>query len=139
MPAITAAVENGNSRPDREAMSQAALLSGMALANSGLGMAHGVAAALGTHCRVPHGVACALMLPVAIRVNMDVCRAEFAQLRNVGTMSHHNAPRLRSRGRRSCGTSKDCATASTCRGGFRNWASGGNRSPRSCRIPAARA
>ena len=39
----------------------------MALANSGLGMAHGVAAALGIHCRVPHGVACALMLPAAIR------------------------------------------------------------------------
>ena len=39
----------------REAMAHAALLSGMALANSGLGMAHGVAAALGIHCRVPHG------------------------------------------------------------------------------------
>ncbi len=81
LPAIVEAVENGRSRSAREAMSNAALLSGIALANSGLGMAHGVAAALGTHCRVPHGVACALMLPVAIRVNMEVCRAEFAQLR----------------------------------------------------------
>ena len=65
VPAIVEAVENAGSRPAREAMSHAALLSGMALANSGLGMAHGVAAALGVHCRVPHGVACALMLPVA--------------------------------------------------------------------------
>jgi alcohol dehydrogenase class IV len=55
--AIVEAVENGNSRPAREAMAQAALLSGMALANSGLGMAHGVAAALGVHARVPHGLA----------------------------------------------------------------------------------
>jgi len=61
-------------------MSHAALLSGMALANSGLGMAHGVAPALGTHCRVPHGVACALMLPTALRVNRRVRQAELARL-----------------------------------------------------------
>lgn len=80
VPAIVEAVENGHSRPAREAMAHAALLSGMALANSGLGMAHGVAAALGTHCRVPHGAACALLLPAAIRTNRDVCQAEFARL-----------------------------------------------------------
>src|SRR5262249_50269566 len=72
LPAIGEAFENGNSRPSREAMSHAALLSGMALANSGLGMAHGVAAALGVHCNVPHGLACAVMLPVALRVNREV-------------------------------------------------------------------
>lgn len=80
VPAIVEAVENGSSRPAREAMSHAALLSGMALANSGLGMAHGVAAALGTLGRVPHGAACALMLPVAIRVNREVCLDDFARL-----------------------------------------------------------
>ena len=80
MPALAEAVENPTSRAAREAMSHAALLSGMALANSGLGMAHGVAAALGIHCRVPHGAACALMLPVAIRANRDVCQTELAQL-----------------------------------------------------------
>ncbi len=67
IPAIVEAVEKPDSRTAREAMAHAALLSGMALANSGLGMAHGVAPALGIHCRVPHGVACALMLPVALR------------------------------------------------------------------------
>ncbi len=64
----------------RGAMSHAALLSGMALANAGLGMAHGVAAALGVECGTPHGVACALMLPVAIRVNSPVASADFAML-----------------------------------------------------------
>ena len=64
-------------------MSHAALLSGMALANSGLGMAHGVAPALGTHCRVPHGVACAIMLPVALRYNRDACEEAFARLAHV--------------------------------------------------------
>jgi alcohol dehydrogenase class IV len=66
---IREACRNGASRAAREAMSHAALLSGIALANSGLGMAHGVAAALGVHCQVPHGLACAVMLPTAIRVN----------------------------------------------------------------------
>ena len=80
VPALAEAVENGSSRPAREKMAHAALLSGMALANSGLGMAHGVAPALGTHCRVPHGVACAVMLPVALRVNREVCQQELSRL-----------------------------------------------------------
>ncbi len=80
VPAIAEAVENGASRPAREKMSHAALLSGMALANSGLGFAHGVAPALGTHCRVPHGVACAVMLPAALKINRRVRQAELARL-----------------------------------------------------------
>jgi alcohol dehydrogenase class IV len=80
IPAIAEAVEKPDSRPAREAMAHAALLSGMALANSGLGLAHGVAPALGIHCRVPHGLACALMLPVALKVNSEVCADELARL-----------------------------------------------------------
>ena len=80
VPAIAEAVHNGSSRNAREAMAHAAMLSGMCLANSGLGMAHGVAPALGVHCRVPHGAACALMLPVALKTNSRVCQAEFARL-----------------------------------------------------------
>jgi alcohol dehydrogenase class IV len=80
LPAIVEAVEHGTSRPAREAMAQAALLSGMALANSGLGFAHGVAAALGVHQRVAHGLACAVMLPVAMEVNREVSLREFAEL-----------------------------------------------------------
>lgn len=64
----------------RVAMSHAALLSGMALTNSGLGMAHGVAAALGIECDTPHGVACAVMLPVAVAVNRTACQDDFAIL-----------------------------------------------------------
>jgi alcohol dehydrogenase class IV len=80
IPAIVEAVEKPDSRPAREAMSHAALLSGMALANSGLGLAHGVAPALGIHCRVPHGLACAVMLPVALKVNSEVCAKELTCL-----------------------------------------------------------
>lgn len=80
LPALEEAVRHGDSRPARERMAHAALLSGMALANSGLGLAHGVAAALGVHARVPHGLACAVMLPVALRVNRHDCEAELAEL-----------------------------------------------------------
>jgi alcohol dehydrogenase class IV len=79
-PAIVEAVHDGTSRPAREKMAHAALLSGLCLANSGLGMAHGVAAALGVHCRVPHGLACAVMLPTALRVNREVRADALADL-----------------------------------------------------------
>ncbi len=74
--ALETAVTNGADRAAREAMAYAAYLSGVALANSGLGFAHGVAAALGIHCGVPHGLACAVMLPTALRVNKEVRCAE---------------------------------------------------------------
>jgi alcohol dehydrogenase class IV len=80
LPAITTAVADGSDRPAREAMAYAAFLSGLSLANSGLGFAHGVAAALGIHCGVAHGLACAVMLPTALRVNKEVRRAEIARL-----------------------------------------------------------
>ena len=80
LPALPEAVQYGSSRWAREAMAQAALLSGLALANSGLGLAHGVAAALGVHARVTHGLACAVMLPAALRVNRPTCEAELARL-----------------------------------------------------------
>jgi alcohol dehydrogenase class IV len=96
IPAIVETVETPDSRRAREAMAHAALLSGMALANSGLGMAHGVAPALGIHCRVPHGVACAILLPVALKVNSEVCADELARLCHAifgrsSTTSRHDA------------------------------------------------
>lgn len=65
---------------DRAALSHAAMLSGMALTNSGLGLAHGVAAALGIAHGVPHGVACAVMLPAAMQVNRGAAERDFAAL-----------------------------------------------------------
>ena len=70
--ALRRAYRDGQDRPAREIMAQAALFSGLALANSGLGLAHGVAAALGVVAKVPHGLACAVMLPAAMRVNRTV-------------------------------------------------------------------
>lgn len=87
-PGIIEAVEKGSSRMGRENMAQAALLSGLALANSGLGMAHGVAPALGIHCQIPHGLACAIMLPATLKTNRSVCQKEYAEI------TRHIAPEL---------------------------------------------
>jgi hypothetical protein len=76
---IAEAVRVPTSRLARERMAHAALLSGMCLANSGLGMANGVAA-LGVHCRAPHGAACAVMLPTSLRVNQYACRKDLGSL-----------------------------------------------------------
>jgi len=58
----------------REAMSSASLLGGMALANAGLGAVHGIAAPLGGAYPVPHGAACAALLPHVTAVNIQALR-----------------------------------------------------------------
>ncbi len=83
LPAMLTAFERPDDIAARSAMSHAALLSGMALANSGLGVAHGVAAALGITADVPHGLACAVMLPVAMKTNREVAAERFAELGRV--------------------------------------------------------
>ena len=79
--------------PARAALAHAALVSGMALTNSGLGMAHGVAAALGIATGTPHGLACAVMLPTALRVNLPAAGPDFALLERAvaGDASAHDA------------------------------------------------
>lgn len=83
--ALPRAAADGADRPAREAMAHAALVSGLALANSGLGAAHGVAAALGSQHRVTHGLACAAMLPAALRINRPVCAAALARLERLAS------------------------------------------------------
>ena len=80
MSALPVAVREPTHRGAREVMAHAALVSGMCLANSGLGLAHGVAAAMGVHGNVPHGLACAVTLPVALRANRVVAEGRLVEL-----------------------------------------------------------
>ncbi len=54
----------------RRDMSLAALLSGLALANAGLGVIHGFAGPLGGRFNAPHGAICAAILPGGIESNL---------------------------------------------------------------------
>jgi alcohol dehydrogenase len=63
----------------REKMAYASLLSGICLAQTGLGSVHGLAAPLGAFFPIPHGVACGTLLAAATRVNIDALRARDAQ------------------------------------------------------------
>lgn len=55
----------------RSHMAYAALLSGITLANAGLGVVHGYASSIGGLFDIPHGVICGTMLPQAIRVSIQ--------------------------------------------------------------------
>lgn len=65
------AFEHGNDARAREDMAWASLLGGLALANAGLGAAHGFAAPIGGMYDAPHGAVCAILLPHVVRVNIQ--------------------------------------------------------------------
>ena len=55
----------------RDALAQVSLFGGLALANSGLGVVHGIAGPLGGLCGAPHGAICGALLPAGIAANRD--------------------------------------------------------------------
>lgn len=71
------AVENGQDIEAREAMVNAIFLGGMAFNNAGLGYVHSMAHQLGAVYHLPHGVCCAMLLPVVERENAKRVPAAF--------------------------------------------------------------
>lgn len=59
----------------RARMAYAALVSGITLAQVGLGSVHGLAAPLGAFFPIPHGVACGTLVATATRINIEALRA----------------------------------------------------------------
>jgi alcohol dehydrogenase len=63
--------DSATARQGRAAMAYAALLSGITLAQVGLGSVHGLAQPLGSLFPLPHGVACGSTVAAATRVNIE--------------------------------------------------------------------
>lgn len=72
--ALLRAVQQGDDAGAREQMALASLLGGITLANAGLGAVHGFASPLGALFPIPHGVACAALLPQVVRANLEASR-----------------------------------------------------------------
>jgi alcohol dehydrogenase class IV len=67
---LIAAWENGENLNARSGMAYAAMLSGITLANAGLGLIHGFASSVGASFEIPHGVVCGTMMAVVNRYNI---------------------------------------------------------------------
>ena len=75
---LRGAVEN---KPeDREGMALAQSVAGMGFSNVGLGIAHSIAHTLGAHYDTPHGVACAMMLPIVMEYNQDYTGEKYREI-----------------------------------------------------------
>ena len=68
---LEAAVRDGNDINARAGMAYAAYLSGICLANAGLGIVHGAASPAGAALEIPHGVFCGSMLAVSVRYTLE--------------------------------------------------------------------
>lgn len=87
------AVANGKDANIREKMALGSLLSAMAFSNSGLGAVHGLAHPIGARFGVPHGLACAILLPHVIGFNLISRPQKFTQIaKKIGVEKIENLP-----------------------------------------------
>jgi len=78
--ALPRCYESGNDLEARTEMLTGAFLAGTALAHVNMALHHGICHVLGGTAGVPHGVANSIILPHAMRFNLDVAVPELAQV-----------------------------------------------------------
>ena len=64
----------------REGMALGQYIAGMGFSNVGLGIAHSMAHTLGAVYDTPHGVACAMMLPIVMEYNADATGERYREI-----------------------------------------------------------
>lgn len=71
---LLTAYHNGDNLHARGDVAIAAYLSGVTLANAGLGVVHGFASAVGGYYQIAHGVICSALMPAANRITVQKLR-----------------------------------------------------------------
>lgn len=74
------AVDEPKNPKGRDGMAVAQYVAGMAFSNVGLGVDHGMAHPLSALFDVPHGVACAMLLPTIMRFNMPAAKEKYVDI-----------------------------------------------------------
>ena len=74
------AVQDPSNPVGRNGMAVAQYIAGMAFSNVGLGVDHGMAHPLSALHDVPHGVACAMLLPVVMRFNAPAAKEKYVEI-----------------------------------------------------------
>ena len=69
-----------NKPEGREGMALAQYIAGMGFSNVGLGIDHSMAHTLSAHYDTPHGVACAMFLPITMEFNRDYCGERYREI-----------------------------------------------------------
>ena len=69
-----------NEKEGREGMALGEYIAGMGFSNVGLGIAHSMAPTLGAVYDTPHGVACAMMLPIVMEYNADCTGEKYREI-----------------------------------------------------------
>ena len=69
-----------NEKEGREGMALAQYIAGMGFSNVGLGIAHSMAHTLGAVYDTPHGVACAMMLPIVMEYNKECTGEKYREI-----------------------------------------------------------
>jgi alcohol dehydrogenase class IV len=72
---LRSAYADGTDLAARTDMAMCSLLGGLALANAKLGAVHGLAGVIGGTADVPHGLACAAVLPAVVEANVRALRS----------------------------------------------------------------
>ena len=76
---LRSAFADGNDRAAREGMAMGSMLAGMAFANSGLGLVHGLVHPIGARFGQPHGEICGRLLPYVLRYNATAVPEKVAE------------------------------------------------------------
>ena len=69
-----------NETEGREGMALGQYIAGMGFSNVGLGIDHAMAHTLSAHYDTPHGVACAMFLPITMEFNRDYCGERYREI-----------------------------------------------------------